>query len=364
MHRGANKNIRSNESGFAALIIALVLVIVLSLVTVGFAELMNNNQQQATNKQLASQAYYAAETGVNDAATAIEAGYQDAKTTCGTTGVVANEPGSQYLDNTANTKVGSSGTVSYPCLLINPTPPGAEYGSIPANNPTVVEMEGVNSSDAPQVVNSITVSWEATNGTANFLPVNNTCSSLSTSAAWPASTGMLKFTLIPINNLTRSALINEEYVAYLCPTGGNGTITNSVYSAADIGANAGVTLDGQCADQASTESEPDYCNVSVSGLNIMDATTYIMELQSIYSPVQAYLNEWSGTPSGIPLDTGQAQTLIDSTGEADGILKRIQVRLPDHNNYPEPVAAVQSMGNLCKQLALIPPSNSINYCTP
>jgi Tfp pilus assembly protein PilX len=97
-----------NESGFASLVVASVLIVVLSLMTVGFAQLMRSNQTSALNKQLSDQAYYAAESGINDAAQAYNAGYSLSKTACGantdtsisdSTGVDTNLPGYQYIVN-------------------------------------------------------------------------------------------------------------------------------------------------------------------------------------------------------------------------------------------------------------------------
>src|ERR1700722_1988557 len=57
---------QENEQGFASLVIALVIIVVIALITVGFAQLSRREQQTALDKQLANQAYYAAESGVND----------------------------------------------------------------------------------------------------------------------------------------------------------------------------------------------------------------------------------------------------------------------------------------------------------
>src|ERR1019366_6721948 len=118
-----------NEQGFASLIIAITLVIVLSLLTVGFAQLMRNEQNQVTNRQLNSQAYYAAESGINDAARALNAGYVQDKKYCGpSTDNPATVPGAKYLkDQKIN---GSSTSTEWTCLLINPAPTSLEYGSV------------------------------------------------------------------------------------------------------------------------------------------------------------------------------------------------------------------------------------------
>src|SRR5882724_3022558 len=85
----------SPEAGFAALIIGIILVLILGLLTIGFAQLVRHEQSSALDKQLSSQAYYAAESGVNDAYHAIQ-GYlktgqvPPARTSC------AGNPPSDY----------------------------------------------------------------------------------------------------------------------------------------------------------------------------------------------------------------------------------------------------------------------------
>src|SRR5579884_551043 len=144
--------LEKNQAGFAAIVIALVIILVLSLITVGFGQLMQHELRAAADRQLSSQAYYAAETGINDATAAINSGYSAAKTTCGIDagspgGVDLTQSGYKYLmDNT----VGNSTNASYPCLLINPTPPTLQYGNISTVNPEVFEFEAVDSSGNPQ----------------------------------------------------------------------------------------------------------------------------------------------------------------------------------------------------------------------
>src|ERR1700735_2299515 len=133
--------LKNSQAGFAAIVIAIVLIIVLSLITVGFAQLMQNNQKQALNKQLSSQAYYAAESGVNDAENAIAAAAQNgdtlSKTSC-LNGVSAS-PGTDGTDYNGlyfNSQVGTSTGASYTCLLINPDPKDVDINPLGTEQPT------------------------------------------------------------------------------------------------------------------------------------------------------------------------------------------------------------------------------------
>src|SRR5262245_28445627 len=54
-----------NQSGMAAIIVTLIIMIVLSLITLGFARIVNREQRQVADRQLNTQAFYAAESGVS-----------------------------------------------------------------------------------------------------------------------------------------------------------------------------------------------------------------------------------------------------------------------------------------------------------
>ena len=56
------------------------------------------------------------------------------------------------------------------------------------------------------------------------------------------------------------------------------------------------------------------------------------------------------------LHIAKAQILVDSTGKAQDVLKRIQVRIPAHNTFAMPDDGTEAMSSICKQLQLTPAS--------
>ncbi|MBP7834832.1 hypothetical protein KA025_01965 [Candidatus Saccharibacteria bacterium] len=60
-----NTNLSLNQSGATAIMFAMFFIIVISLLTIGFATLVRKDQRAALDKTLSSQAEYAAESGVN-----------------------------------------------------------------------------------------------------------------------------------------------------------------------------------------------------------------------------------------------------------------------------------------------------------
>jgi Tfp pilus assembly protein PilX len=344
-----NSRVQTDQSGFASIVIAIVLVLVLSLVTVGFAQLMQSEQRQALDKQLSSQAYYAAESGVNDAAKAINAGYTKAKTSCDNspTSVDYSLTGSDYLKSTA---VGDETSASYSCLLINPMPPSLEYGSID-NTSRAVEIEGHSSDGTPVAVQTIMISWQEPNGNKTFPTNCNTWYPASGGSQNWTYTGVMRVQLIPLNYLTRAGLTSSSTTAFLCPNSGSGVPGSVDYTTATA-ASSGVVINGNCSETA----KPRYCNAKITNLGGLNQTTFFLDLKGIYSPSAVTVTAYGGdgtVGSANQLNIAGAQTLVDVTGKAEDVLRRIQVRIPTYSGYaiPDGTSGTQS---ICKQLSLLP----------
>jgi hypothetical protein len=344
---------RSDQRGFASIVIAMVLVLVLSLLTVGFAELMRHEQRSALDKQLSGQAYYAAESGINDAAAAISVNPTLRKDTCGPTA----GPSSPLPSNVVGTRTGSS----YPCLLINPTPLTLEY-AVGTGQAKIAEMQGVDSAGNPKAVGSIIVSWEDSGGATNFVPAaGNRCNGNATNTFLPISapsgptwnyTGVLRTQIVPIHDLNRDALTNATFTAFLCPLAGSGTPTSVPYGD-DTGQNGGGVISGACKTGTANAR---YCNMRITGLGALNESTFILALRSIYNPTTVTIKLFGADAASTPLNIALAQVLVDSTGKAQNVLKRVQVRIPAHNGYAVPDDGTQAMDSICKQLQLTPES--------
>ncbi|CAM6000318.1 unnamed protein product [Sphagnum balticum] len=343
---------------------------------------MQQEQASALDKQLSTQAYYAAESGINDAIKAINDGYTGDKNECGNTTTDlsnAGATGAALTDLSDNTVGGSSSptAASYPCLLIDTTPPNLEYNPISITAAKVAELEGIDpTTHDPEAIKSMTISWQDPDKAADFASAADCSQSASTAstfsplATWNA-TGLLRFELIPINSLDRNSLINNEFTAFLCPSSGDGTFSTVAY-APGLASGNGPIVSGKCnsVSNTGTSLEPDYCNVQISGLgtgSLTNESTYFIAMQSIYNPTSVVVSAYDGdgTPNTTnQLDMKDAQTLIDSTGKAQNVLRRIQVRISSQNGYDLP-SGTHAADDLCKQLQVAPGSTVTppDYCT-
>ena len=355
---GAKRYKTNNEDGFASLVVAIVIVLVLSLITTGFAQLMRREQRSALDKQLSSQAYYAAESGVNDALKAMQAGYNIAKTNCGTTpgtDVNTSISGNQYLlDN----KVGINGAntgASYTCLLIRPDPLDLDYRPVDTFTPSNAEFVARDSSGNPSQVTSVEVSWQDALGNSTFLPSPSDCSGRSFASAgslgW-SYTGLLNFVLVPVpnNNISRAGISSASMTSYLCPNQGvaNQAPGSLGYGANTTGSNNGAIISGNC--NTSHAGHKYNCSAVINNLGTLtDQTTFFISVRSIYSRSNVNITAYNGSTK---LTLTGAQTVIDSTGKAQDVLKRIQVRVPSGNTYDLPPGTAGAL--ICKQVESYP----------
>lgn len=343
-----------NEDGFAAIVIAMVLIIVLSLLTVGFAELMRKEVKSATDKHLSSQAYYAAESGVNDAAKAINAGYKVAKPTCDYQ--FTTQPGNNYL---SHPNVGSDSNVGYSCLLIDPAPKSLEYGPSDATQSKIVELSGVSVADPtlPQIIDHINIGWQDPDGSAVFN--NSNSHSLSSTATWPSKTGIVRIALIPLASagITRGFFASNTFAAFLYPSTSNTASTTTYPSyqfSTGIGDKQGIFMDGNC----NIGSKPRFCNATVAGLG---SANYLLAMNWLYKPSRMTITAYDYNNNILRI--ANAQTMVDSTGKAQGVLRRVQARIPNKNNFNHSDYGLEVMDGICKQYSILPDSAN-NACSP
>lgn len=350
--------LRGNQQGFAAIVIAIVLVLVLSLLTIGFAELMRQETRSALDKHLSQQAYYAAETGVNDAAKAINDGFADTKPNCSPLAAGNTAPGAQYLKkkDVANADEG----VSYTCLLIDPAPKTLEYGSTSDMASRIIQISGANPADSsqPELIDHLIISWEDDQRKTNFAPAAGSAYSFPNLANWSSDTGMLRISLTPLmsGGISRKSFADNTYQAFLYPNGASaGT---QAYSYADgTGDSGGVILNGNC----NTSKAPRYCNVRIN-FGTASQANFLMALRWVYSSPHVTIAAYDS--AGTQLRIKNAQVLVDSTGKAQDVLRRVQARIPVRNNYNHTDYGLEIINGICKQIQTVPDQAPTRECTP
>ena len=60
-------NMKRDEKGMVSILVTMIMIIVITLIVLGFSQVARRNERESLDDQLSTQAYYAAESGVNAA---------------------------------------------------------------------------------------------------------------------------------------------------------------------------------------------------------------------------------------------------------------------------------------------------------
>lgn len=315
------------ERGMASFMVTTVLILVISLIVIGFSQVARRNQREALDRQLSTQAFYVAESGVNAAVAVIKAkvasgGLPDTKDTCGPD---ANYPAVQL----------NGPDVRVTCLLVDTEVDSLFYTAVTENSPTVVPL--ISANGAP--ISKITLTWRSKSGGAN--PSSN-CSGggFTTRGAWLCRQGVLRADIAPLpdgnSDPAMSTFFNPRFY--------NSTLNATNAPTVDYTSRGGLIV-GHCVNGADPR-----CMASITNL---DQAVYYMNLRSIYHDSTVAITGYDAGGNQIDF-TGQI--MIDSTARAQDVLRRIQVRVPmmarESSNLP--AYGIETSDSLCKRYAVEP----------
>ncbi len=335
-----------NENGFVSIVVSLILMIVLSLIVLGFARLARREQRNALDRQLSTQAFYAAEAGANDTLASIKRGGAGdftaaSRTTCGT-------PPTYQIPANINPQVGSDPNIRYTCILYDTKPKELSYPNVRTDRVTVIPINNTN-------IAKFSFSWQGKTQNPTFRP-NGSIGKLDQQSSWGSDTGMLRVMIIPREQIDSTSYLLETFNSFFYPeetatTGGIGSVPYLVpVSGVTNGGffSSGEIVSGQC----NNGNTPYRCNVDVTGLNY-GSNGYILVLRSVYRDSAVQIRAFNSLGAVQAIDG--AQVVIDVTGQAQDVLRRIQIRKPISSNFSElwPIGFTSAEA-ICKQIILQP----------
>ncbi len=335
MTKQTHNQIRSNQEGIVAIIVAVTLTVVMSLIILAIAQSSNREQRQSLDRQLSDQAFYNAESGINDVANYLYKNLQTIpaipidKTTC-----LPEIPTSGGV--TINyTLPDASGTNKYTCLMYDKAPKTIQYDSLSLSSPKVVPIQAVNDAGSPVVVHTLTFSWDdATDrnaaigcNIANELPDACTYGGLRVESVTPGP--------------TRDVIRQASLIAFMLPT--TAASSDIVVGALSYPESQGILSNTTCNGPAGTRR----CSKTISGI---DRSTLYLSLRSLYQPINLTIS--GKDAGGTDVRFKDSQVVIDSTGKASDVLRRVQVRVPANSQYSYPGFAIQSRDSICKILTV------------
>ncbi|HUC89837.1 MAG TPA: PilX N-terminal domain-containing pilus assembly protein [Patescibacteria group bacterium] len=329
------------QEGMVSILVTIILLIVISLIVLGFAQIARRNQRQAVDRQLSTQAFYAAETGVNDARALIKAAISSGTAVPAKTDCTNGSGATAAFYSSLNPTLSAANNVSYTCLMVDTAPVSLRYDDIgsPSTVLPVQSDNGVN-------LDKIQLTWQTKDGTST--PVtgcpNSASGVFSSTSVWTASGcgyGILRFDLVPTGGtLTMGGLQDNTMTSFLVPVTSGGSSSVAYPAASPASRNANNRVATTCTNSG--------CTMTITGLT---ASQYYMRLTSIYKDVKLQISATDSSNNQLKLQGAQA--MIDSTGKAQDILRRIQVRVALTASGGNQLAdyAMETTDSVCKRFA-------------
>lgn len=325
--------LKSNQDGLVSFIVVIVLMFVLTIIVISFSKLVNREQAQTLDRQLSTQAFYAAESGVNDAVAKLSlptppTGYNNDCTGAGSFMAKASLDGD----------LGDG--ISYSCLLVDNTPKELVYDNISTNSSTVIPL------NASGQIDSIEISWKnESNDAANLSGCPN---NFPTDLTANCEIGVLRVELLKWTGVSdRAGLIINQGVVFASPKNA-GPSTKDI-SFADISSNnIGTKIQVDCG----TGTNSKICTLKITDFNSIQG---YLRLRSIYRDNSVTIRAFDS--GGTQLELTGAQVEVDATGKASGVVRRIKVtRSIKSNNSgnPLPEFALQTKKTQCKRFTWRP----------
>ncbi len=344
----------NREEGFIAIFSVLIIMAILGLLTIGFSNITRQAQRRTLDNQLSAQAFYAAESGVNRAAPLIRDGIiATSRTSCDS---------SEYATQ-LSPEIDPELEVGITCLLIDMTPPSLA-DTTSEDDPTFFYL---GTSDP---LNTLRVSWDSKIETG--LP-SATNTQFPTNAAWGNNVSMLRVDVVPSSALdSRNNMVNNSRTFFLYPTSSPAGVTTATVAAGPD--RHGDVILTQCSGDYGTVTYR--CSAEV-GLGPNSSNGLSVRIQAYYNIGIPTNIEVEGSSSLVGWDQRfeDGQAVIDVTGRATDVHRRIQVRMPIGRTASYRAGlhlpyALLSADSICKQLVAIPPpavsvnESAVAACAP
>jgi hypothetical protein len=330
MRQVDKQTLKANQQGMAAMVIVTVLMFVISIIVLGFAQVVRREQRNALDNQLATQAYYAAESGLNLARDKVQRVVAAGDTITQKKACNDNSTDPDYTDVTNKFNIGENAQIT--CMLIDPDLDYLDYQKVGLDSvPVLVKAK------AGSIAN-IFVSWELSTSEAQSIDnCNGSTTVLEPNAASRAcKQPLLRVDLVPVTgSMTADYLKNNQYTTFLSPSNvgvGPGSITYSPGSVSNI-------FPVSCATRNTKQCT---AQIAVPGGN-----AYALRIMSIYG--ESNVTIFAEDASNRRLTLIEGQVLIDVTAKTADVLKRLQARMPVRGGANIPDFAISAGGGVCKR---------------
>lgn len=333
------QGMRLGEKGMVSFMVTLIMLMVITLIVVGFSEVSRRNQREALDRQLSSQAFYAAESGVNVTKATIASyvnqfGYaaMNTKTSCGNgTNSTEYDPAAAGGVGAAIAPLSATDQVAYTCVLVNPNPKNLLY-NVTTSGSAIAPIATTGA------LQTLTFQWNKQPGAVDTSCNGADPDALPASDDWTCGFGVLRVDLMASNvgtGLNNATLDAKTVTLFMTPLGGHsGAVTVPNYSTKAYIASA-------------TNCTTNSCKVTITLPG--DSSSYFARITSTYRDAPNVTVSGT-TASGAASFTG-SQAIVDVTGKAQDELRRVQVRVQlsgTAGSDTVPLSAAASTTDICK----------------
>lgn len=321
--RTLNK-IKNQENGLASIVVVGLLVVLLTLITLGFAKIMGRSVQNQTSSETAASASYAAQSGLNDLATYLRTNLNVKATKCNDL-IVDSSGNPRPFYNDIN--ISGNNNTRLTCLLINQEPMDLAYQNITNLKSKVVKLT---TNAVTGSIDSFMFSWESRDSSKTGLPATNV--GLLDESTWNGGSNnyvpMLRVSLYPIT--TSGALDDTVQTSsktfYLVPANAGGAASKTFdYNATANGSRQHIMCDKTQIPNFTGTSDA-LCNVVITGLeNVPNIDYFYARITPIYSNVNLYIKANDIDQRAVKFKGVQA--VLDVTAKSGPAAKRLQSRV-------------------------------------
>lgn len=329
-----NQKNQANQQGIVAIVVTIILMIVITLIVLSFAKISRREQRNALDRQLSTQAFYAAESGVNLAAAELSTWEDDDP------GFNENYMSSctQFASDTSiilNSALTTANDASLTCLFVNAAPKQLIYAK--SDEQRILPLKNKNPALA---LNTLEIYWDNGAVTQDF----SNCAAMTANPTLGTCTApVLRVELVDAAALTISK------VFFIYPSA---STTDTI----SFGSTNGQNAQAPCSTAVAGYNR---CRVKIAGLTSLSG--YYLRVRGIYDSAAIQIEAGGGNVELIG-----AQAIIDVTGKASDVLRRIQVRAPTTRlSSKAPLFIAEGTDKICKKF-IIDGTNAIDMgsCSP
>lgn len=370
----------SNQQGFVSLFTVIFFMLLITIITVGFLRIMAAEQRQSLDHDLTASAEAAAQSGIEDAKRAIlkynslpdtdplKAQLATALTSTSCNALFSSAAIRTALNLNANGSINNqSGLNEYnTCLSVDLTT--ADYvGSASTGKSEFIPLKAENNNQFEQIM----ISWHLASQTVGtdgdgqpgayapglLLPPVTGANSWST-GGYPAYLRVEVFGY-PQGNFNRSNIDSLSKTVFLVPNASNNAAAVNSATPIDLGA-----VDPRGADQTKLNLIGVRCNGTPPNVPIgtyacsarlqlqngqpSTSNQYYLRVTPLYSSTHFRVQMLHN--SSTVVNFNGVEPLVDSTGRASDVFRRIQSRIRLDSTADLPEYSVESAGDICKTM--------------